>query len=341
MVHNFFSDTQTKPSRAMLETVLSADVGDEQRGEDRTTLALEARVAELLGKDAAIYMPSGTMCNEIAINIHCRPGDEIICAAQGHIVGFEGGGPAALSGAMIRLIVTETGTFGADDVQAALRSGSRYEPRSRLVSVEQTVNVAGGIVWPVEALDAVAEAARSNGLATHMDGARLMNAAVASGVPAARHAAGFDSVWIDFTKGLAAPFGAVLAGSRDFILEAWRLKQRWGGAMRQSGVMAAMCLHALDHNVDRLADDHALARSLADRLGALDGVAHVIPPQSNIVIFDLSETAPDATRVTAALADRDIHVCPFGGQRIRIVTHRDVSGDDADALIAGLAAVLG
>ncbi|MEL6873312.1 MAG: threonine aldolase family protein, partial [Pseudomonadota bacterium] len=262
-MHNFFSDTQTKPSRAMLETVFTADVGDEQRGEDATTRKLEARVAELLGKDAAVYMPSGTMCNEIAIHIHCRPGDEIICAAQSHIVGFEGGGPAALSGTMMRLIETSDGTFTAADVTAALRSGSRYEPRSRLVSVEQTVNVAGGIVWPIEQLAAVGAAARAAGLGVHMDGARLMNAAVASGRPAAEHTAAVDSVWIDFTKGLGAPFGAVLAGSEAFIAEAWRLKQRWGGAMRQSGIMAAMCLYALDHHVDRLAEDHALAASIA------------------------------------------------------------------------------
>jgi len=339
-VHNFFSDTQTKPSRAMLETVFTADVGDEQRGEDATTRKLEARVAELLGKDAAVYMPSGTMCNEIAIHIHCRPGDEIICAAQSHIVGFEGGGPAALSGTMMRLIETSDGTFTAADVTAALRSGSRYEPRSRLVSVEQTVNVSGGIVWPIDQLAAVGAAARAAGLGVHMDGARLMNAAVASGRPAAEHTAAVDSVWIDFTKGLGAPFGAVLAGSEAFIAEAWRLKQRWGGAMRQSGIMAAMCLYALDHHVDRLAEDHALAASIAERLGDLAGVANVIPPHTNIVIFDLADGGPDASHVTAALAERDVQVCQFGERRIRLVTHHDVSRADADQLLGQLAAVL-
>ncbi|MEL7302989.1 MAG: threonine aldolase family protein [Pseudomonadota bacterium] len=339
-MHNFFSDTQTKPSRAMLETVFTADVGDEQRGEDATTRKLEARVAELLGKDAAVYMPSGTMCNEIAIHIHCRPGDEIICAAQSHIVGFEGGGPAALSGTMMRLIETSDGTFTAADVTAALRSGSRYEPRSRLVSVEQTVNVSGGIVWPIEQLAAVGAAARAAGLGVHMDGARLMNAAVASGRPAAEHTAAVDSVWIDFTKGLGAPFGAVLAGSEAFIAEAWRLKQRWGGAMRQSGIMAAMCLYALDHHVDRLAEDHALAASIAERLGDLAGVANVIPPHTNIVIFDLADGGPDASHVAAALAERDVQVCQFGERRIRLVTHHDVNGADADVLFEQLAEVL-
>ncbi|MEO1265974.1 MAG: GntG family PLP-dependent aldolase [Pseudomonadota bacterium] len=339
-MHNFFSDTQTKPSRAMLETVFSAEVGDEQRGEDKTVKELEARVADLLGKEAAVFMPSGTMCNEIAINLHCRPGDDVICAHQSHIIVAEGGGPAALSGVMIHALATEDGTFDADAVRAAVNPKSRYAPNSRLVSFEQTVNLAGGVVWPLEKLAAAAEVAKAHGLATHMDGARLMNAAVASGRPAKHHAAQMDSVWIDFTKGLGTPFGAVLAGSADFIERAWSVKQRWGGAMRQSGTMAAMCLYALEHNVDRLADDHALAASIAERLTGMAGIKLVIQPATNILIFDLSEDGPDADQVARDLAKHNVQVSVFGEWRLRAVTHLDVGPADGDAFVEAIGAVL-
>jgi threonine aldolase len=336
-VANFYSDTQTLPTRAMREAVLAADVGDEQANADPTTNALCARVAELLGQEAAVFMPSGTMCNEIAIAVHCRPGDEIICARQSHIIGFEGGGPAALAGAMTSPIDTADGTFTDEQVRAAIRPESRYFPRTRLVSVEQTVNIAGGVVWPVDRLRAVAEVAKNAGLASHMDGARLLNAVVASGVPASEFAGPFDSVWIDFTKGLGAPIGAVLAGSDAFIAEAWRFKQRWGGAMRQSGIAAAMCLYALDHHVARLDEDHALARSVAERLEALPGLTSVTRPETNIVFFDIAEGGPSADELGADLAEEGIKVCPFGGQRVRIVTHLDVGHDDGERLVAALA----
>lgn len=335
-MHNFFSDTQTRPTMAMRETVLTAEVGDEQSDADPTTMALCERVAELLGKERAVFLPSGTMCNEIAIAVHCRPGDEIICERVSHIITAEGGGPAAISGAMMHPLDGENGTFTAEQVHAAVRPLSRYEPRSRLVSVEQTVNFAGGIVWPVEALDRVAEAAKSHGLATHMDGARLMNAVVASGIPAARHAKLYDTVWIDFTKGLGAPIGAVLAGSSQFIEEAWRFKQRLGGGMRQSGIAAAMCLHALDHHIDRLADDHALAARIAAAVGSMPLVERLLPVHTNIVIFDLAPAAPDAASLTTALAEDGIRIGALGKRRVRLVTHLDVDETATDALIAAL-----
>lgn len=335
-MYNFFSDTQTRPTRPMRETVLTAEVGDEQSDADPTTTALCERVAELLGKERAVFLPSGTMCNEIAIAIHCRPGDEIICERVSHIITAEGGGPAAFSGAMIHALDGENGTFTADQVHDAVRPRSRYAPRSRLVSVEQTVNLAGGTVWPLERLNSVAEAARSHGLATHMDGARLMNAVVASGFPAAGHARLYDSVWIDFTKGLGAPIGAVLAGSGDFIEEAWRHKQRWGGAMRQSGIAAAMCLYALDHHIDRMADDHSLACRIAAALNENPFVERVLPTQTNIVIFDIRKEGPDAATLVDALAESGIRVGQFGLRRIRIVTHLDVDEAAGDALISGL-----
>jgi threonine aldolase len=338
---NFYSDTQTRPSRAMLAAACDADLGDEQRGTDPTTARLCERVAALLGHEAAVLLPSGTMCNEIALAVHGQPGDEVICDRVSHIVTSEAGGPAALSGLMIRTLDGERGRFTAAQLAGAMRSGSRYEPVSRIVEVEQSCNHGGGAVWPLGQLREVLEVARAHGLAAHMDGARLMNAVVATGVPAADHAGGFDSAWIDFTKGLGCPVGAVLAGSAEFIGRAWRLKQRWGGAMRQSGVLAAMCLYALDHNVERLAEDHRLARMIGERLNDVPGVAAVLPVQTNIVIFDLAETAPEAKSVVAALAAQGVGSGAFGPRRMRVVTHMDVDEAGAHRLCEALECALG
>ena len=340
-MHNFYSDTQTRPSRAMREFALEAELGDEQSAADPTTRALEERVAALLGKEAAVFLPSGTMCNEIAIAIHCRPGDEVICDRSCHIINFEGGGPAALAGVMTRAVDGDRGRFTAEQTIEAIRYASRYDPRSRLVAVEQTANMGGGAVWPVAQLDAVAEAAKSRDLATHMDGARLLNAVVASGQPAEEHVAGYDSCWIDFTKGLGAAVGAALAGSAAFIEEAWRLKQRWGGAMRQSGVISAMCLYALDHHVERLAEDHELARSIAERLAQMPGVARVVRPDTNIVIFDIAEIGPLAETLVAECRADGVMIGDIAERRVRIVTHRDVDGTAAEALVGSLGARLG
>ena len=337
---NFYSDTQTRPSRAMLAAVLDAELGDEQKGTDPTTARLCERVAALLGQEAAVLLPSGTMCNEIALAVHGRPGDEVICDRVSHIVTSEAGGPAALSGLMIHMLDGDRGRFTAAQLARAIRSGSRHEPLSRIVEVEQTCNMGGGAIWPVAQLRDIVEVARAHGLAAHMDGARLLNAAVGSGIPAAGHAAGFDSVWSDFTKGLGCPVGAVLAGSVEFIVRAWRLKQRWGGAMRQSGVLAAMCLHALDHNVERLAEDHRLARTIGERVGAMRGVARVLPVETNIVIFDLADDAPDAPTLVASLRAEGIGSGALRARRMRFVTHMDVDGAGADRLCAALETAL-
>lgn len=331
---NFYSDTQTRPSRAMLETVLTAEVGDEQSDRDPTTLALCERVADLLGHEDAVFMPSGTICNEIAIAAHTRPGDEVICHRLSHIITAEGGGPAAFSGVMMHMLDGARGMFTADQVRGALRSGSRYEPRSRLLSLENTMNFGGGAVWPLQQFTEVVDAAREGGLRVHLDGARLMNAAVASGLPARAYGGLCDSVWLDFTKGLGTPVGAVLAGSRDFIADAWRLKQRWGGAMRQSGVLAAMCNYALDHNIDRLAEDHALAAHIAAEVAAMPGVARVLPVDTNIVILDLTEEAAAAATMVERMAGHDMRVGALGARRMRIVTHLDVDGDQAQEMLA-------
>lgn len=336
---NLHSDTQTRPSEGMRKAIASAEVADEQRKLDPTTNALQERVAELLGHEAALFLPTGTMCNGIAFRLHVRPdGDEVILAANSHPVGFEGGQPAALAHAMTAQIDAPTGIFSPEDVVARLREpGNRYQPRSRLVSVEQSTNMGGGRVWPVEALHGVVEAAREHGLRTHMDGARLMNAAVASGRPAADHAGPFDTAWLDFTKGLGAPVGAVLAGSAELIEEAWRWKQMLGGAFRQSGIVAAGCLYALDHNVERLADDHANARRLAEGLAELPGVE--IDPatvETNIVIFSV----PGAERVRAELADRGVEVSPAGQGRLRAVTHLDIDADGIETVLGVLSEIL-
>ena len=330
---DFYSDTKSKPTRAMREVVLTAAVGDEQKDEDPTTSLLCDRVATLLDKESAVFLPSGTMCNEIAIRVHIRPGEQIICERNSHIVGFEGGGPAALSGAMIHALDGERGSFALEQVERALALGSRYTPRTGLLCVEQTANMAGGAIWPLELLRDVAQIARDAGVATHMDGARLMNAVVATGATAAVHASGYESVWIDFTKGLGAPVGAVLAGSASFIEMAWRVKQQIGGGMRQSGIVAAMCLHALDHHVDRLADDHALAQLIAEGMASMRGVARILPVETNIIIFDLAPDAPSAAELVASCKAEDIVIGAFGPKRIRLVTHLDVDAEAAARLL--------
>jgi threonine aldolase len=326
MTVNLFSDTQTRPTEAMRRAMAQAEVGDEQRFDDPTVNELQERVAALLGKEAALLLPSGTMCNAIGFRLHVRPGgDEVILDRTSHPVQYEAGGPAALSGAMLHVLDGDGGIFTRAQMEAAVRPpGDRYGPRSRLVSVEQTTNIGGGRVWPQETLRAIVEVASRHGLRSHLDGARLMNAVVASGVPAADHARGFDTAWLDFTKGLGAPVGAVLAASRELIDEAWRYKQMMGGAMRQAGVLAAAALHALDHHVERLATDHANARRLAAGLAEIDGVR--IDPdrvETNIVICEVA----DAYEICGRLWERGVQLAPLGAQRLRAVTHLDV--DDA------------
>jgi threonine aldolase len=335
---NLYSDTQTRPTDGMRAAIAAAEVGDEQRGLDPTTTRLQERVAELLGHEAALFLPSGTMCNEIAMRIHVRPGgDEVLLDRTSHPVNYEAGGPAQLAGAMVRTLDGENGIFTPEQLEAAIRApGNRYAPRSRLVSVEQTTNIAGGHVWPLEAIRGVLEVARRHDMRAHLDGARLMNAVAASGVSASDFAGGFDSAWIDFTKGLGAPVGAVLAGSEDLIAEAWRWKQMIGGAFRQSGIVAAGCIYALDHHVERLAEDHENARVLAEGLAGLSGVR--LDPatvETNIVIFEVD----DAPALVEVPADR-VELQAIDAGHVRAVTHLDVSRADVDAALSVFADAL-
>jgi threonine aldolase len=336
-VVNLYSDTQTRPTEGMRRAIAEAEVGDEQRGLDPTVHRLQDRVAELLGHEAALFLPTGTMCNAISYRLHLRPGgDEVILDRTSHPVIAEAGSAAALSHAMTQQLDGDRGIFTAEQVEGALREpGNRYLPRSRLVSVEQTTNMGGGRVWPREAIQAVLGVAREHGLRAHMDGARLMNAVVASGVPAADFASGFDTAWVDFSKGLGAPVGAVLAASRELIDEAWRYKQMLGGALRQAGIVAAGCLYALDHHVERLADDHANARRLAEGLANL-GV-DVQPPETNIVICRV----PDAAGLTARLAERGVEVSAATGGRVRMITHLDVDAAGIERALSAVEEALG
>lgn len=339
---DLFSDTMTRPTPAMRRFMGDAEVGDEQRAEDPTVNRLQEMIADLLGKEAAVYLPSGTMCNEIALAVHCRPGDEILMDRTAHPLNYEAGGPAALAGALIRPLDGVRGIFSAAQVAAAIRPVSRQFPRSRVLSVEQTTNLGGGACWPLDTIREVCAVAHDHGLAAHLDGARLLNAAVATGVPARDYAASFDSAWLDLSKGLGAPVGAVLAGSADFITEAWRFKQRWGGAMRQAGIIAAGGIYALQHHVDRLAEDHENARRLARGLAALPGVS-LDPEQveTNIVIFDLAQAPLSAERFAdRLLAEHGVRVSVMGPTLVRAVTHLDVTGDQIELAIRAAGQVL-
>jgi threonine aldolase len=326
---NLSSDTQTKPTRAMKEAMMEAEVGDEQLGSDPTVWALCDRSAALLGKEAAVFLPSGTMCNQVAIATHCRPGEEILAHESSHIISSEGGAPAAIAGALIKGLTGERGMFTVDTLEEAIRPVSRYSPTQRLVEVEQTANRGGGACWSVEALHAVTKAAHAHGLSTHMDGARLMNAAVALGVPAADLTAGCDSVWLDFTKGLSAPLGAVLAGSREFIGQAWRWKQRLGGSMRQGGICAAACIYALEHNIDRLAEDHANAKSLARGMAQIPGIT-VEMPETNLVFFDTQGAGMTVDAFAGKLRREGVLVSTSGKYRGRACLHLDVTAAQVD-----------
>lgn len=340
---NLYSDTQTRPTRAMRQAMADAEVGDEQHGDDPTVNALNARIAELLGKEAAVFLPSGTMCNEIALLVHCRPGDEILCDRTSHILNYEAGGPAALAGAVMTPIAGDRGVYTVDQLKAAIRPEHRYGPRTRVVEIENTANMGGGTVWPLETVNAVADCAKAAGLIVHMDGARLLNAVAASGVSAKDYSAKMDSVWLDFSKGLGAPVGAALAGDSDFIHEVWRWKQRLGGAMRQAGIIAAGALYALDHHQEQLATDNANARMLAEALATAPGFS--IAPEtveSNIVIFELADGGDASAFSAHALADADVRIGAIGPSTLRAVTHLDVdanavrtAADRLNNLIAG------
>ena len=336
---NLYSDTQTRPSAAMKAAMMAAELGDEQHGDDPTVHALCDRMAALLGKEAAVFLPSGTMCNEIAILTHCRRGDEVIAHESAHIIAAEGGAPGALAGVSVLGLPGPGGQFDAATLRAAFREPRRNAPPQTLVEIEQTANLGGGTVWPLARLHEVCDAAHAAGMAVHMDGARLMNAVVAAGVPAAEMASGCDSVWLDFTKGLGAPLGAVLCGSAGFIDAAWQWKQRLGGSLRQAGICAAACLYALDHNIDRLAEDHANAAALARGLAQIPGI-RVQTPQTNLVFFDTEGAGVTADELAALVRRQGVQISTMGRFRARACTHLDVDRAGMEIAIGAVRAAL-
>lgn len=321
------SDTVTRPSPGMRAAMAAAEVGDDVLGDDPTVHRLQHRAAELLGKEAALFVPSGSMANQIALLLHCRRGDEVIVGQGAHMAFHEAGAASALAGVQLIAVGTDRGgTFTGADVAAATKPATRLAPPTVLVCVENTHNRGGGTVWAAEDTAGVARAARDRGLALHLDGARLLNAATAMGRPAAELAAPFDTVALAFSKGLGAPVGSVIAGRRPEIEHATRLRKMLGGGMRQAGILAAGALWALDHNIPRLAEDHANARVLAERLAVIPGLSvDLTSVQTNIVMADLGPSLPAAADVVARLEPRGVRVLPFGPRRLRFVTHLDVT----------------
>jgi threonine aldolase len=343
MLHDFRSDTVTVPTAAMRAAIAEAPVGDDVFGDDPSVNRLQDRVADLLGKEAALFVPSGTMANQVAIRTHTEPGDEIIAEATSHIFLYEGGGFAALSGVSLRQVPGVRGILDPSAVAAAVRppGGLSHYPVSKLLCVEDTANRGGGTVYPLETLHALRTVADAHGLRMHLDGARLLNAAVALGVPPADLAAPFDSISLCLSKGLGAPVGSLLVGSRPFVDRAHRFRKMFGGGMRQAGLLAAAGLHALEHHVDRLADDHTRAHRLAAALAALPGISvdlHSV--QTNMAYVDFAGTGRDSAAWSAWLADRGVLASAPSPTTLRFVTHLQVGDDAVDAAIAAVRAGL-
>ena len=327
------SDTVTQPTAAMRAAMVAAELGDDVFGDDPTVNALQARIAALLGKEAALFVPTGTQSNLCALMAHCQRGDEYLVGQMAHTYRWEGGGAAVLGSIQPQPLAQQAdGSIRLEDIEAAIKPDDAHFAKSRLLTLENTW---GGQVLPLHYIEAATALARSKGLATHLDGARLFNAAVASGVAAGEIARHFDSVSVCFSKGLGAPVGSALVGSREFISRAHRIRKMLGGGMRQAGVLAAAALHALDHHVERLAEDHAHARALAEGLQGLAGVS-VQAPQTNIVFVDL---APEKS---AGVVDRlrAAGVLCTGLYRLRFVTHLDVSAADIQRAVSVLRATL-
>jgi len=332
---DFRSDTVTKPTPPMRRAMAEAVVGDDVFGDDPTVIRLQERVAELLGKEAALYVPSGTMSNLIGVRLHCKPGDEMICEAGCHIYNYEQAGYAQLSGVAARSVQGQYGVIQPEQLEELIRPDNAHFVRTRLVSLENTHNRGGGRIQPYATVEAICRWARRNGLRTHLDGARLMNAVVATGIEAPRWAAHFDTVSICFSKGLGAPVGSALAGPKTLISEAVRHRKVLGGGMRQAGVIAAAALYALENHVERLAEDHANARRLAEgirRLGPLE--LRPEEPDTNLVFFRVDPAWSTAAEFSAQLKDRGVLMNATSATMIRAVTHLDVDREAVNRALA-------
>ena len=334
------SDTVTQPTAEMRAEIAHAPVGDDVLGDDPTVNQLEDTVAALLGKEAAVYMPSGTMTNQVALRTHTEPGDEIILESQAHIYFYEAGGPAALSGVMCKLIEGQRGIFTAADLQKALRPWNEHYPRTKLVCLENTHNRGGGSIFPLSKIQEIAAVCRDNDLRLHLDGARFWNACVATGQSEATYAAPFDTVSVCFSKGLGAPVGSALVGSKDLMQRARRFRKMFGGGMRQAGIIAAGALYALKHHRDHLAEDHANAHRLAVGLQQIAGIEIVLDEvETNLVYFHTPESIP-ATTLATQLAELGVGMLPTGANTLRAVTNLMVSQADIDEALQAIASAM-
>ncbi len=325
------SDTVTKPSAAMREAMATAEVGDDVFGEDPTVNRLQETAARMIGKEAALFVPSGTMANQLAVRVHTKPGDEIIVEARAHVVRYESGAAAALSGVQTCWLHGHRGILQPAQIEAAIRPSDYHNPPTGLISLENTHNRGGGSVYPLETIAAIGKMAERHGIAMHLDGARLFNAVAATGVPAAEYARHFDTVSFCLSKGLGAPVGSLICADARRITPLRRLRKMFGGGMRQAGILAAAGLYALRYNVTRLSEDHARAKRLATMLAELPGV-RVDPKlvETNIVVFDITETRRTTEELIATLKGQGLLVVPFGPMSLRAVTHLDVSDDQID-----------
>jgi threonine aldolase len=335
------SDTVTRPTPEMRKAMLEAPVGDDVFGEDPTANALQEKAAALLGKEAALFVASGTMGNQLSIKAHTQPGDDVIIEAGGHAMNFEGGSSAVLSSVQFSTIPGNRGVFDADQVEAAIRVEDVHYPVSRLVIIENTHNRGGGTVFPLKNILRIREVATRRGLRMHMDGARLWNACVASGISPQEYAAPFDSVSVCLSKGLGCPVGSLVAGSKDFIKRVHRFRKLVGGGMRQIGFLAAAGIYALDHHIDRMEEDHRKAKKLAQGFAGIKNLLiHPEEVETNILFFDVSPAERTAQEVAAALREKGVRVHPTAKTRIRCVAHLDVSSDDIDRALEAVKEVM-
>ncbi|MEI6188089.1 MAG: threonine aldolase family protein [Alphaproteobacteria bacterium] len=341
---DYFSDTNIKPSKAILEYMMRAEVGNEAAGENPTVNQLIDKVCKLLGKEAALFLPTGTMANTIAFRVHCNlPGDIIILDKTSHPLRVQSGSIGGLVNANAYPINGIRGIFNKEQIVPIVNRGQgRNLPRIRLLSIEQTTNFGGGAIWSLEQLKDICDYAHANSIATHLDGARLFNAHVAMGISVKEYARYFDSVYLDFTKGLGAPIGAILAGSKEFIEEAWYYKFQQGGSMHQSGILAASCIYALDHNVTRLADDHKMTTMLAEGLSQIPQI-EINPKEyaTNIIFFSLQNTSHTANNFVDILRQQSKIRMLAIDNKIRAILHMDISFDDVQKTLEEISKVLG
>lgn len=336
------SDTVTRPTPAMRKAMSEAEVGDDVFGEDPTVNALQERVAKMLGKEAALFVPSGTMANQLAIKSHTQPGDEVIIETTSHPYNFEGGGGAVLSGVQFHCLRGVRGILDASQVEEAIRPDDHHFPVTRLICLENTHNRGGGAIYPIDKMAEIYRLAKSKDLLVHLDGARLWNASVATGVTLHEYGQWADSVSVCLSKGLGAPIGSLVAGSRIFIDRVHRFRKMFGGGMRQVGIIAAAGLYALEHHIERLKEDHQNARRLAVGLKELKGVSldpkHV---ETNIVIFDVTEVGKTGLQIAEAMKQYEVLIHAFGKTQIRLVTHLDITKEDIEVALKAFEEVLG